>query len=57
MIAANVALRGKTTIGDNVRIDLGCVLTDVTVAADTNIKPYSICTESAVGAKVRHFDR
>jgi bifunctional UDP-N-acetylglucosamine pyrophosphorylase/glucosamine-1-phosphate N-acetyltransferase len=52
-IGANVALRGKTTIGDNVRIDLGCVLTDVTVAADTNIKPYSICTETSVGAKVQ----
>ena len=52
-IAANVALRGKTTIGDNVRIDLGCVLTDATVAADTNIKPYSICTETTVGAKVQ----
>ena len=52
-IAANVAIRGKTTVGDNVRIDLGCVLTDVTVAADTNIKPYSILTETAVGSKVQ----
>ncbi|MBA3458514.1 MAG: bifunctional UDP-N-acetylglucosamine diphosphorylase/glucosamine-1-phosphate N-acetyltransferase GlmU [Deltaproteobacteria bacterium] len=52
-IAANVAIRGKTTVGDGVRIDLGCVLTDVTVAADTNIKPYSILTETAVGSKVQ----
>jgi bifunctional UDP-N-acetylglucosamine pyrophosphorylase/glucosamine-1-phosphate N-acetyltransferase len=52
-IAANVAIRGKTTVGDGVRIDLGCVLTDVTVAADTNIKPYSILTETTVGSKVQ----
>ena len=52
-LGPNVALRGKTKVGDNVRIDLGCVLTDVTVAADTNIKPYSICTETTVGAKVQ----
>lgn len=52
-IGPNVALRGKTKVGDNVRIDLGSVLTDVTVAAETNIKPYSICTETAVGAKVQ----
>jgi bifunctional UDP-N-acetylglucosamine pyrophosphorylase/glucosamine-1-phosphate N-acetyltransferase len=52
-IAANVAIRGKTSIGDGVKIDLGCVLTDVQVAADTNIKPYSICTETTVGSKVQ----
>lgn len=52
-IAANVALRGKTSVGDGVRIDLGCVLTDVSVAADTNIKPYSIVTETTVGSRVQ----
>ena len=52
-IAANVALRGKTSVGDGVRIDLGCVLTDVQVAADTNIKPYSILTETTVAQRVQ----
>jgi bifunctional UDP-N-acetylglucosamine pyrophosphorylase/glucosamine-1-phosphate N-acetyltransferase len=52
-IAPGVVLRGKTTIGDNVRIDTGAVLTDVTVGDDTNIKPYSVLTESKVGEKVQ----
>jgi bifunctional UDP-N-acetylglucosamine pyrophosphorylase/glucosamine-1-phosphate N-acetyltransferase len=52
-IAGGVALRGKTAIGDNVRIDIGSVLTDVQVAESTNIKPYSILTETTVGAKAQ----
>jgi bifunctional UDP-N-acetylglucosamine pyrophosphorylase / glucosamine-1-phosphate N-acetyltransferase len=52
-IGPGVALRGKTTIGDNVHIDLGSVLTDVTVDDGTNIKPYSVLTESTVGEKVQ----
>ena len=35
------------------RIDLGCVLTDASVAADTNIKPYSIVTETTVASRVQ----
>jgi bifunctional UDP-N-acetylglucosamine pyrophosphorylase / glucosamine-1-phosphate N-acetyltransferase len=52
-LGPNVALRGKTKIGDGVRIDLGSVLTDVTVADDTNIKPYSVLAESTVGERVQ----
>jgi bifunctional UDP-N-acetylglucosamine pyrophosphorylase / glucosamine-1-phosphate N-acetyltransferase len=52
-LAQGVTLRGKTTIGDNVRIDTGSVLTDVTVGDDTNIKPYSVLTETMVGEKVQ----
>ncbi len=52
-IGPNVVLRGKTAIGDNVRIDAGAVLTDVTVGDDTNIKPYSVLTETTVGEKVQ----
>jgi len=52
-IGPGVALRGKTQIGDNVRIDLGSVLTDVTVGDDTHIKPYSVLSESVVGEKVQ----
>jgi len=52
-IGPGVALRGKTTIGDGVKIDLGSVLTDVTVDDGTNIKPYSILTESTIGEKVQ----
>jgi len=52
-IAANVALRGKTSIGDNVRIDIGSVITDVAVAEAANIKPYSVLTESTIGARAQ----
>jgi bifunctional UDP-N-acetylglucosamine pyrophosphorylase/glucosamine-1-phosphate N-acetyltransferase len=50
-LAGNVALRGKTSLGDGVRIDLGSVLTDVQVAENVNIKPHSVLTESQVGAR------
>jgi bifunctional UDP-N-acetylglucosamine pyrophosphorylase / glucosamine-1-phosphate N-acetyltransferase len=52
-LAQGVTLRGKTAIGDNVRIDTGAVLTDVTVGDDTNIKPYSVLSETVVGEKVQ----
>ncbi len=52
-LGPNVVLRGKTTIGDSVRIDAGAVLTNVTVGDDTNIKPYSVLTETTVGEKVQ----
>ena len=51
-LAANVALRGKTTLADGVRIDLGSVLTDVQVAEQTHIKPYSVLTETQLGQRV-----
>jgi bifunctional UDP-N-acetylglucosamine pyrophosphorylase/glucosamine-1-phosphate N-acetyltransferase len=50
-IGPNVCLRGKTSIGDHVRVDTGCVLTDATVAGGAYIKPYSIISETALGAR------
>ena len=50
-LAGNVALRGKTSLGDGVRVDIGCVLTDVQVAENVSIKPHSVLTEATVGAK------
>ena len=52
ILGANVALRGKTTLGDKVRVDHGAVLTDASVAADTLVKPYSVITEAALGERV-----
>jgi len=52
-LAPNVALRGKTALGDNVRVDLGSVITDVQIAEGANIKPYSVLTESAIGARAQ----
>jgi bifunctional UDP-N-acetylglucosamine pyrophosphorylase/glucosamine-1-phosphate N-acetyltransferase len=52
-LAPNVALRGKTAIGDNTRVDLGSVLTDVQVADNVYIKPYSVLSEAAIGSRAR----
>lgn len=52
-IGPSVALRGKTTIGDGVRLDIGCVITDATIADHANLKPYSIIGESSIGARAQ----
>jgi bifunctional UDP-N-acetylglucosamine pyrophosphorylase/glucosamine-1-phosphate N-acetyltransferase len=49
VIEPNVHLRGKTTIGAGARIDTGTVLTDVTVHAGAQLKPYTIGSESSIG--------
>jgi bifunctional UDP-N-acetylglucosamine pyrophosphorylase/glucosamine-1-phosphate N-acetyltransferase len=53
ILGANVALRGKTTLGDNVYVEHGSVITDATIAASTHIKPYSVIAESQVGERVQ----
>jgi bifunctional UDP-N-acetylglucosamine pyrophosphorylase/glucosamine-1-phosphate N-acetyltransferase len=50
-LAPNVALRGATSLADNVRVDLGAVLTDVKVAEGAYVKPYSVMSESTLGAR------
>jgi bifunctional UDP-N-acetylglucosamine pyrophosphorylase/glucosamine-1-phosphate N-acetyltransferase len=50
-LAANVSLRGKTSIGDGARLDTGCVLTDVQVAEHAYLKPYSVLTEAVLGPR------
>jgi bifunctional UDP-N-acetylglucosamine pyrophosphorylase/glucosamine-1-phosphate N-acetyltransferase len=52
-LGPNVALRGKTSLGDGVRVDVGCVLVDVQVAEAVTIKPYSVLTESSVGPRAQ----
>ena len=48
-IEAGVRLRGATRIGPDCRIDVGSVITDVTLGAGVNVKPYSVMTSSNVG--------
>jgi bifunctional UDP-N-acetylglucosamine pyrophosphorylase / glucosamine-1-phosphate N-acetyltransferase len=48
-IGSNVHLRGKTRIADGVSIDVGCVVTDSTVASGAKLLPYSVVTETDVG--------
>src|SRR5207302_11119391 len=40
-LGPNVALRGRTSIGDAARVDIGSVLTNVQVADHAPLKPYS----------------
>ena len=50
-LAPGVSLRGKTTIGAKVKIDVGCVITDSTVGDGALLKPYCIVTESKIGPR------
>jgi bifunctional UDP-N-acetylglucosamine pyrophosphorylase / glucosamine-1-phosphate N-acetyltransferase len=52
-LGPNVALRGKTSLGDHVRIDLGAVLTDVAVADSVVVKPFTVLGETALGARAQ----
>ncbi|HEX4422078.1 MAG TPA: bifunctional UDP-N-acetylglucosamine diphosphorylase/glucosamine-1-phosphate N-acetyltransferase GlmU [Kofleriaceae bacterium] len=52
-LAAGVALRGRTAIGGGARIDAGSVLTDVQVAEQVYIKPYSVLSETQLGARAQ----
>jgi bifunctional UDP-N-acetylglucosamine pyrophosphorylase/glucosamine-1-phosphate N-acetyltransferase len=50
-LGPGVALRGRTQLGDGVRVDVGAVLEDVSVADGAYIKPYSVLTESTLGER------
>ena len=52
-IGPGVCLRGKTRVGERVRIDIGCVLTDVEVADDATVRPYSVASESSIGQRAQ----
>jgi len=52
-LGPGVVLRGHTRVGARCRIDAGCVLTDVTIADDSQLKPYTVATESTVAEKVQ----
>lgn len=53
VLERGVVLRGKTAIGRGCTIDVGCVLTDTTVADGVNLKPYSVTSESTIGNKAQ----
>jgi bifunctional UDP-N-acetylglucosamine pyrophosphorylase/glucosamine-1-phosphate N-acetyltransferase len=50
-IAPGATLRGATTIGARVKIDVGCVLTSTQVADDVHIRPYSVFTDTTLGPR------
>ncbi len=51
-LGPGVCLRGRCTIGARCVIEAGSVLTGVSVADDTLIKPYTVATDAVVGDKV-----
>ena len=52
-IETGAVLRGTTKIGRGALVDVGCVLTNAAVAEGVNLKPYSIATDSTVGARAQ----
>jgi len=52
-IGSAVVLRGRTTIGAGAFVDVGCVLTDVTVAAGARLKPYTVAEDARVGERAQ----
>ena len=49
VVEAGAALRGSTRVGRGATIDVGCVLTNVTVGERAVVKPYSVATDSHIG--------
>ena len=52
-IGPNVTMRGATTVGDGVRVDVGSVLTNAAVAANVVINPYTVLDDTEVGERVQ----
>jgi bifunctional UDP-N-acetylglucosamine pyrophosphorylase/glucosamine-1-phosphate N-acetyltransferase len=57
VLETGVVLRGATRIGAGATVDVGAVLTDVTVADGALVRPYTVATDSRIGegAKVGPF--
>jgi bifunctional UDP-N-acetylglucosamine pyrophosphorylase/glucosamine-1-phosphate N-acetyltransferase len=52
-LGPGVILRGACRIGAGCLIDAGCVLSNVVVADGAHIKPYTVATDSELGAKAQ----
>ena len=59
IIDVNCVFSGRVILGNNVIIGVGCVLHNVTIADDVEIKPYSILEDTIVGknSKVGPYSR
>ena len=53
VLEPNVVLRGRTVVGEGARIDVGCVLEDVRVAAGAWLKPYTVAAQSTIGERAQ----
>ena len=52
-IDVNCVFEGTVTLGDRVNVGPNCVLKNVTVAADTEIRAFSLLQDASVGARCR----
>jgi bifunctional UDP-N-acetylglucosamine pyrophosphorylase/glucosamine-1-phosphate N-acetyltransferase len=52
-IESGAVLRGETKIGEGAFIDVGCVLTNVTVAEGAVLKPYTVAQDSQIGPRAQ----
>ena len=53
VIDVNCIFEGAVRLGDRVRIGANCILRDVTVGADTEVKPFSLLEEASIGRDAR----
>jgi bifunctional UDP-N-acetylglucosamine pyrophosphorylase / glucosamine-1-phosphate N-acetyltransferase len=51
VIDVNVVLEGQVTLGDRARIGAGCVLSNVTVGADTVLHPHCVLDSAAIAER------
>ncbi|OOE39347.1 UDP-N-acetylglucosamine diphosphorylase/glucosamine-1-phosphate N-acetyltransferase [Salinivibrio kushneri] len=49
-IDINVIIEGHVVLGDGVKVGAGCILKNCHIAAETQIQPYSIVDDSAIGS-------
>lgn len=52
-IAAGVSLRGAVRIGEGASIDVGSVIENSSIGADSKVLPYCVITSSSVGQKTQ----
>ena len=50
-LSNGIHFRGQCEIDDGVSIDVGCVLQNVSIGSDTNVRSYSILNNSRFGKK------
>jgi|HubBroStandDraft_2_1064218.scaffolds.fasta_scaffold04829_6 bifunctional UDP-N-acetylglucosamine pyrophosphorylase/glucosamine-1-phosphate N-acetyltransferase len=53
VVESGAVLRGATHVGRGAVIDVGCVLTNVTVGEGARVKPYSVATDSRIGPRAQ----
>jgi bifunctional UDP-N-acetylglucosamine pyrophosphorylase/glucosamine-1-phosphate N-acetyltransferase len=52
-IDVNCIFEGRVTLGDGVKIGANCILRDASVGAGTEVKPFTLVEEAAIGANAR----